>query len=620
MDRNSVIGFVLLALMGAGFFWYSNNEAQKAAELQRIADSTALALNPPPAADANTVNSTVEDSMNLALDTLTPSAFRKGAGEEVTLSNEHISVVFNTKGAKPTQIKFNQFKTYHGTDLIFANGAVNGFNIVMPFEGSHIQTQDLLFTSALQEVNGAQQLVLTAELGNNKKIQYQYTLAPNSYMINTQLSIMGMKNDLMSTQELPMTWTTEALPTEKDIKNEKMKAQVHYQFSDGDHDYFTFQNTSSKSIEESLKWMSVKTHFFNSTLIAEDKFTKASFDAQIDKEDSVRIFTNKSQLSLPIVASDNIIVNYKWMLSQNDYNLLKSFDMGFEEMIQLGFGIFFFIKYISKWLIIPLFSFLADNIGSVGVSIILLTLIIRIFLSFFTYKSYLSSAKMRVLKPELDKLREKYNGDQQAMGMEQMNLYRTAGVNPLGGCLPMLLQMPFLLSMYYFFPTSLDLRQVSFLWAEDLSAYDSFISWTGDIPIVSFVFGNHISLFTILMTVTSLLIAFYNKNMNMNNMAPAGGGGAAEMNMKMLQWMPFIMPLLFLGWFNSFASGLTFYYTVSNILSLLQQIIIQKLFIDEKKILAKIEQKRKEPAKTSKWQQRLEEMQKLQQERMKQNR
>lgn len=613
MDRNSIIGFVLLALMGAGFFWYSNNEAQKAAEMQRISDSTALALNPPPAASEAPLQ--VNDSLNSVIDTLTPQAFRKTAGEEVALSNEFITVTFNTKGAKPQRIKFNEYKTYQGGDLIFSDGDANGFNLVLPFEGSHIQTNDLLFSSSVSQVNGAQQLTLIADLGNNKKIQYLYTLAPNSHMIQTQLSFLGLKSDLMSVQEIPMTWTTEALPTEKDIKNERLHSQIHYQMSDGEHDYFTFQNTSAKNIEEPLKWMSFKTHFFNSTLIADDKFTKASFDATINTEDSTKILSNKSQLSFPITVSDNIVVNYKWMLSQNDYELLKSHDMGFEDMIQLGFGIFFFVKYISKWMIIPIFTFLVDNVGSIGISIILLTLIIRIFLSFFTYKSYLSSAKMRVLKPELDKLREKHNGDQQAMGVEQMNLYRTAGVNPLGGCLPMLLQMPFLLSMYYFFPTSLDLRQAGFMWAEDLSAYDSFFTWTSDIPVISSIFGNHISLFTILMTITSLMIAWYNKNMN--NMAPAGGGGAAEMNMKMLQWMPFIMPLLFLGWFNSFAAGLTFYYTVSNILSLLQQIIIQKLFIDEKKILAKIEQKRKEPAKTSKWQQRLEEMQKIQQERMK---
>lgn len=615
MDRNSIIGVILLVLMGAGFFWYSNNESQKLMEEQRIQDSIAAAQNPPPPAPTTTSEVT-NDSSTTIVDSLAPNAFKNIPEELVVLSNEFISVTFNTKGARPSEIKFNQHKTYSGEDLIFSKGDINVFNIVIPYDGSTIQTQDLHFTPSVQEVNGAKQITLTAELANNKKIQFAYTLAPGSYMIQTQLSFIGMKNDLASLSEIPMSWTTQALPTEKDVKNERLHTQIHYQFSDGEHDYFTLQNTSSKEIETSLKWMSFKTHFFNSTLIADDKFTKTSFDASIDKEDSTQILTNKSKLSFPFTSSDNIVLQYKWMLSPNDYSLLKSHDMGFEDMIQLGFGIFFFVKYISKWLIIPLFTFLVDNVASVGISIILLTLIIRIFLSFFTYKSYLSSAKMRVLKPELDKLRERLGDDQQAMGMEQMKLYRTAGVNPLGGCLPMLLQMPFLLSMYYFFPTSLDLRQSGFLWAEDLSAYDSFITWQGDIPVLGWIFGNHISLFTVLMALTSLLIAFYNRNMN--SMAPTGGGGAAEMNMKMLKWMPFIMPLLFLGWFNNFASGLTFYYTVSNILSLLQQIIIQKLFIDEKKILAKIEQKRKEPAKTSKWQQRLEEMQKMQAERMKQ--
>lgn len=258
-------------------------------------------------------------------------------------------------------------------------------------------------------------------------------------------------------------------------------------------------------------------------------------------------------------------------------------------------------------MIIPLFDFLSQFISSFGIIIICITLIIRFLLSFFSYKSYLSSAKMRVLKPELDELRAKLGDNQQQMGMEQMKLYRTAGVNPLGGCLPMLLQMPFLLSMYYFFPTAIQLRQSSFLWAEDLSTFDSIMNLGFNIPF----YGSHVSLFTLLMTATSLFLAVYNRNMT-------AGAASNDPNMKMMKYMPYVMPFMFLGWFNSMAAGLTFYYTCSNLVSMAQQFVIQKFFIDEEAIHRKIQENKEKPKTTSKWQQKMEELQKAQAAKMKQ--
>jgi YidC/Oxa1 family membrane protein insertase len=266
-----------------------------------------------------------------------------------------------------------------------------------------------------------------------------------------------------------------------------------------------------------------------------------------------------------------------------------------------------FVKYVNKWLIIPIFNVLNGFIGNYGIIIILMTLIIRLLLSFFTYKSYLSSAKMRVLKPELDELRAQYGDDQQKFSMEQMKLYRTAGVNPLGGCLPTLLQLPILVAMYYFFPASIELRQEKFLWANDLSTYDSIVSWSGNIPLVSSVLGNHISLFTILMTASSLFLALYNKNMT-----------PQDPNNPMMKWMPYIFPFLLFGVFNKMAAALTFYYFASNMISILQQFIIQKYIINEKAIHAQIQENKNKPAAPSKWAQKLEEIQKTQAERMKQ--
>lgn len=613
MDRRSIVGFALMLVLAAGYFWYSSTEAQKFQEQKRYEDSLNAANRPPldSIPTATLMPADTSAAIDSAQNALAP-AFQQKEGKMVTLSNGLLSVGFNTHGAAPQTIQLDTFKTYRKEDLYFAKGDNNTFNIAIPFEGSTIQTQDLHFQESLTQLqDGGSQLELKADLGNGKAIVYTYTLPANSFMLQASLRLSGMQGDLNGATSLPLDWVTEALPTEKDLKNERQYAQVHYLFTDEEHDYFTIKMTPSQQLEKSLKWMSVRTHFFNSTLIAEGQFDKGSFDGTIVDSDSSKIYTLRNQLSIPIQPSNDVVFNYRWMMGPNDYNLLKSYDMDFEEMIQLGFGIFFFVKYIVKWVVIPIFQLLEGNIASMGLVIMLLTLIIRLFLSFFTYKSYLSTAKMRVLKPEIDALREKFKGDQQQIGMEQMKLYRTAGVNPLGGCLPMLLQMPFLLAMYYFFPTAIELRQSSFLWAEDLSTYDEIFRWTANIPIISSFYGNHISLFTILMTVSSLLLALSSRNNN-----PAAGGN--DINMKMMKYMPFVMPIMFLPWFNSFAAGLTFYYTFSNILSLVQQFIIQKFFINEDAILAKIEQKRKEPVKQSKWQQRLEEMQKVQQERMKQ--
>lgn len=613
MDRKSLIGFVLMMALAAGYFWYSSKEAKTFEAQKKYEDSIANAQKPvlqqTPAADSDI---SVSDSLNLpTADSVKAPAFTAQKGELVKLSNGILTVQFNTKGAAPQAIQLDTFKTYDQEALIFTNDIGNIFNISLPFQGSTIQTKDLNFQSQINTVaDGAQQLELKADLGSGKAIIYTYTLPKNSYMMKAQLRLVGLQSDLNGATTLPLEWITKPLNTEKDIKNERNSAQVHYWLKDKDeHDYFTIKMTNTKEIGNPLKWMSVKTHFFNSTIIADQQFEKGSFNGAIGT-DSSTVFTLKNQLYIPITPSNDIAFSYKWMMGPNKYDLFKSYNLGLEEMIQYGFGIFFFVKYIVMWVVIPIFTFLEKFIGSYGLIIILLTLIIRAFLSFFSYKSYLSSAKMKALKPELDILKEKYGDDQQKMGIEQMNLYRTAGVNPLGGCLPMLLQMPFLLSMYYFFPTAIELRQQKFLWAEDLSTYDSIFSWTGNIPLITSFYGNHVSLFTLLMGVSSLLLAMYSRNMT-----PTTGGN--DINAKMMKWMPFVMPIMFLPWFNSFAAGLTFYYTFSNLISLAQQYIIQKFFINEQAILDKIHQKRKEPAKTSKWQQKLEEMQKIQQERMK---
>ncbi|MNS70736.1 Membrane protein insertase YidC [compost metagenome] len=600
MDRNSVIGFVLLLALATGYIFYSNNSA-KEYQAKKTADSLAYAkAHPQPAA-----NTAVLKDTTTVVDSSLPTAFR-GAEQMVTVSNGLIDLKVTSKGAFPVEANLVKFKTYSQKPLLLFSGKPgNRLAFKIPVNGKDIWSDELNFTPEQKTAaDGSPQLVMTADVGAGKSVVMTYTLPKDGYMMDASLRLIGMADGLSKTTEIPVEWKTTALSTEKDLKNERTNAQIHFRYQSGEHDYNTVSRKPKKSMDESLQWMGVKTHFFNSTIIAAEKpFKKGSYDAA-EPNDSSIVATDLSTMTIPVAASNDFAFNFRWYIGPNDYNTLKSYNYEMEEMIPLGFGIFFFVKYIAKWAIIPLFNVLSSFISNFGILIIVMTLIIRFVLSFFTYKSQLSSAKMRVLKPELDELKAKYADNQQQFGMEQMKLYRTAGVNPLGGCLPLLLQMPFLLAMYYVFPTAIQLRQAKFLWADDLSTYDNILNLPFSIPF----YGDHVSLFTLLMTVSSLLLAIYSKQMT-------GGQEMAGPNGQVMKWMPYIMPIMFLGWFNNFAAGLTFYYFFSNMLSLLQQFVIQKFFINEEKIHAKIKANRNKPAATSKWQQRLEEMQKQQQNR-----
>jgi YidC/Oxa1 family membrane protein insertase len=606
MDRNSIIGFVLLLALGAGYIFWNNHE-QKAYLEQKHADSVAMAANRKPVITAQQV-AIPADSANRVIDTTLPPAFRGTAGR-VSLSNDDVSLQFNTKGGFPVEAGLDSFKTYAGKPLsIFSGEKGNKLSFNIPVNGKTLSTDQLYFTPEVTSLpDGGKQMRMTAVVAPGQSIVLDYALPRKGYMMTANLRLIGLQQDLATVQQIPVNWSTEVLHTEKDLKNERMNMQVHYRMKDGEHDYFTISRTPSKTLDQPVHWMAVRSHFFSSVLIADEGFKTGSFDGK-EPADTGIVATNTSTFAIPVKASNDYSFAFRWYMGPNDYKVLKSYKIDMEEMIPLGFGIFFFVKYISKWMIIPIFDILSQFISSFGIIIICLTLIIRLLTSFFTYKSYLSSAKMRVLKPELDELRAKYGDNQQQMGMEQMKLYRTAGVNPLGGCLPMLLQMPFLLAVYYFIPTAIQLRQSHFLWSNDLSTYDSVLNLGFNIPF----YGDHVSLFTLLMTISSLFLAVYNKNMT------AGAPGANDANAQMLKYMPYIMPILFLGWFNGMAAGLTFYYTFSNLVSIAQQFIIQKFVINEEKIHKKIQENRNKPAGTSKWQQRLEEMQKAQAAKMKQ--
>jgi len=612
MDRNQVTGIALLAVLAITYFLYNSHE-QKVFLEQKRTDSLAYAMAHPRAIVDSSKAVTAEkaavvnDSAAEALRKLQPPAYN-GKAEMVTLENKKLALQFSSKGAYPVAANIKDYKTYDQKPLYLFNGAGNYMSAILPFDNGKA-TGDLYFVPVLKnEPNGDKTVDFTADLGGGKKVDIIYTLPADDYMMRCNIVLTGMPGG-----SLPVTWQTLGLKTEKDITYQRNGGTLQVYFGDKNndkYDYFSIRAADEKiqHPDFSTAWVGFRKQYFSTVMIDDEGFNKMDISYKLAAPDDTNVVAlTKANMQLPLkTGSNEQTASLRWYIGPNDYHTLQSYKIGLDNMVPLGYGVMAFVKYINKFALIPIFYFLGSFISNYAIIIMLMTIFIRLILSFFTYKSYLSSAKMRVLKPELDELRAKIGDDQQKFSMEQMKLYRSAGVNPLGGCLPMLFQLPILLSMYYMFPSFIEFRQQHFLWCNDLSTYDSIASWSTDIPILSSVYGNHISLFTLLMTGSSLFLALYNRNMT-----------PQDPNNPMMKYMPFIFPIFLMGIFNKMAAALTFYYTFSNLLSIAQQFIIQKYFINEKAIHAQLQENKNKPPTPSKWAQKLEEMQKMQQERAK---
>ena len=352
--------------------------------------------------------------------------------------------------------------------------------------------------------------------------------------------------------------------------------------------------SDDKKLDKPVEWIALKQQFFASSIVAKDKFENAELKWEVPADTSLHIIAKlTANLRLNVPPGQDALIPLQLFYGPGDYKILKSYGNQMYNMVPLGSGIFAFVKYINRGFVMPVFNFLSSKIASFGLIIALLTIIIRLLISPLTYQSYLSGAKMKLLKPEIDAMKAKYGDDKQAFGMEQMKLFRSAGVNPLGGCIPALLQIPIFFALYNFFNSNITLRGQSFWWAKDLSSYDSIYNLPFAIPF----YGSHISLFTILAVITSLLISLYGMSNMQDNSNPV------------MKYLPFIFPVILLGVFNRLPSSLTWYYTVSNAITLLIQFVIQKYIINHEKILAQLQENKKKPVSKNKWQERITAMQ-----------
>lgn len=608
-DRNTVLGFVILAALFFGYFFFTNKE-QAAVQKQKdrekaIKDSIIAANRPKQDSAAMFRDSLVNDSINKITKAGEFQGGVKGTEQLVTVENELIKVTFTNKGGQPKKVELKKFK---GQDSNLVRLAASDFDkisyTINTSAKSVAQTSELFFTAGETKKNADGSQVISFLLqsadstGAGPSIVHEFTLKPADYMIDFNVKMTGA-DKLLSGGNMNLQWQYGAAQQESDISYEKQNTQVGY-VKDGEFDYHTISRKSSKDFDEAVKWVGVRQRFFFTILVAKNNFAAGNMEWTIPADSARTVVQSTANMKLTVPAAATATIPFSIYYGPSDYHILKQYDLKFEKLVNLGQGIYTFVQPINKYIIMPIFDFLKSIAGSMGLAIALLTIFIKLVTSPLLYKSYLSGAKMRVLRPDIAKLKEKFGEDKQGMMVEQMKLFREAGVNQLGGCLPALLQIPIFFALFSLFNSDVDLRGASFLWSHDLAAYDQVIKFGVNIPLL----GNHLSLFNITAVITSFFISVY----SMRN--------APEQDNPVLKYMPYIFPIFLLFFFNKLPSALTWYYTVSNVITLLLQFIIQKYIINHDKIMAQIEINRKKPKTKSKWQERMEQMQE-QQKRMK---
>ncbi|MBI2730076.1 MAG: membrane protein insertase YidC [Sphingobacteriales bacterium] len=596
-DKNTVIGFVLLMGLLFGYLYFANRGQSAAREqAKRVEDSIrkARAVN----VDSAKVKEEIKKQDSLQQVQTAGGFTGAGTGTEklTVVETDLLKITFTNKGGQPKVVELKKYKKWDGKPLDLVNGEFNKLSFqVNTTNNQSAQTSDLFYTGGEVVKEGNNQVVrFSLKDSTGKGLEQEYIIKPDDYMIDFNLKLNGADR-LLTQNTLNVLWQVQGNQQESGAKYEKQQSQVVFMQGNDDYDYYTTIANNDKKLDKGVKWFSVKQQFFNSTFVYKGGFASGDTKWTIFP-DSSHILKQVISNFHTTVSGSNVTLPFQFFYGPNDYKLLKSYNIGMHNIINLGQGVYAFVKYLNRWIVMPVFNFLKGTGMGYGIVIMLLTIFIRLLISPLTYKSYYSGAKMKVLRPEIDELKKKFGHDQQQMSVEQMKLFRTAGVNPLGGCIPALFQIPIFFALFSFFNSSIDLRGEHFLWSHNLAAYDSIYNLGFNIP----AYGDHVSLFTITATLTSFLISWYSMSQTPDTGNP------------MMKYMPYIFPVVLLGIFNSLPSGLTWYYTVSNVITLVLQLIIQKFIIDEKKIHAEIQMNKTKPKTRSKWQERLEQMQETQ--------
>ena len=617
MDKNTIIGALLIGAVLIGFTLFQQSGPQPQAT--PTTDTTQVVAQSQPTSPATWSGAdgcTIDhpgDSVSVVGPVL-PAYLQERPEQTVVLKNKKLTLKLSNKGGSPVEATLADYTDQQKKPVqLFRRGDATLNLPLRTLENKIVNTSTAYFDVISQSDSAA---VLRMQIDSVAYLDFAYTLRPDDYRVGLTITGHELRRLLpvnMTTQDLE--WRQRMPQQEQSWKFEGQYSGIYYHFPKGDVERLETSSESTEEIKESLQWVAFKDKYFSSVLINQRTgFQNNTLTLQAEKEGSGYVRSCSLAATFPMSVKEEVTqVPLTFFFGPNDYELLQRYDaelaqtdapLQLDHLVYLGMSVF---RWINKYLIIPIVTFLSGFISNWGIIILLMTLIIKIFLYPFTHKSYLSQAKMRVLKPQIDEINAKYPGkDQEAMMKRQtetMNLYRSAGASPMSGCLPMLLQMPFLIALYMYFPTSILLRGQSFLWAQDLSTYDAIISWDFNIPLISSFLGNHLSLFCVLMTVTNVIYTRYTMSQS-----PSSAEGMAGMKM-----MPYIMSIMFFFIFNQNASALSYYYFVSTLITILQYLSF-RWTLNEEKLLHELEENKKKPRKKSKWMQRLEEAQRLQQE------
>ncbi|WP_163707660.1 membrane protein insertase YidC [Mangrovibacterium lignilyticum] len=628
MDKNTIYGIVIIVAILIGFSYLNKPSQEEIEAVKHRQDSIAqVEAERQQEAQVRAKEMAEQQQAAFAADTALATtnatdrfgAFAAGAmGQEqfITLENNLMKVTLSTKGGKIYSVELKNYHTYENKPLVLFNGPDNQFGLNFFSQNRSIKTDELYFTPSTsksslvaagpevkkgkegdleynEEFPGSKEAVsMSLNAGEGRSLQFVYTLAHNSYMVGFDIKTSGLADVIApNVNYLNFNWAYAGPRLERKSKfGEDRYTSVNYKYYEDEVDKLSPSKTSEETLKTKVKWISFKQLFFNSTIIADDAFPTAEVKYNYDEENVDKVGDFFADIAIPYDPTGDQNMGMEFYFGPNHYTTLKQYNIDLDRLVNLGYSV---LRYVNRWLVIPVFNFLRLHIDNFGIIILLLTVFIKMILFPFTFKSYISQAKMRALKPEVDELNEKFGKDK-PMEKQQatMALYKKAGVNPMGGCLPMVLQMPILFAMFFFFPTSIELRQEHFLWAVDLSSYDSIFNLPFTIPF----YGDHVSLFCLLMTVTTII------STKLNSQTQSSGG------MPGMQTMMYIMPVMFLFILNNYPAGLSYYYFLANLITI-GQMYLFRVLIDDEKIRAQLHaNKKKGPVKKSNFQQRIEKM------------
>jgi YidC/Oxa1 family membrane protein insertase len=628
MNRDTIIGLILIFAILVGYsVWMTPSKEERAkrqqqldsiAQVQKIQDSIAAvkyeekrkqdsiqnALELEQAADLESATTATTTSSTLNRDKLGIFA-NSSTGEDniFTLENNLTKLGISAKGGKVVLAELKEFQTYDSLPLILFDPDKTHFGLTFFAANRIIKTDELYFQAVESRTeDGAPALSMRlyvdetdSTFNRNSYLEFLYTMKPDDYMLDFNINFVGMESYVdVAASYIDLNWKTDLLKLEKSI-DQFNGPTIYYKYFEDEVDYLSENKDDEEELVTRVKWISFKQRFFSSILMAQEYFENANVKVYTLEEGQHDHYlrTTETSISIPFDLKTDNNIPLSFYFGPNKFKVLRKYKMDFERQIPLGWS-FFLMAWINRYIVIPVFNFLEGFGWNYGIIILVLTILLKIVLFPIAYKSYVSSAKMRLLKPDIDELAKKFPKKEDAMKKQQatMALYKQAGVNPMAGCVPMLLQFPILIAMFRFFPSAFELRQEPFLWADDLSSYDSILDLGFNIPF----YGDHVSLFTLLMTVSTIIYTKINQDLM----------GSSQQQLPGMKTMMYIMPIMFLGIFNNYASGLSYYYFLANIITFGQMFLIRKT-IDEDKIRKQIEINKKKPAKKkSGWQKRLE--------------